>query len=225
MARAFDPTLRALMAFFKYMLIPNGVSVPDAAALQDTAEVLELAERSGDNFTLACARHTRGIVLAAGDGAQRDDAIPLLAAAREAALQERFTIVVAAWVDLFFAIEKARAGDLDEAIDLARPAVEYEYASDDIVFLAWATAALVQLLLRRGGQTDLQETQAAIDRRAAVPTEPGFVLHDIWLLRMRAWEAQARGDEPAYRDYRDRYRAMANSLGFEGHIKWASEME
>ena len=72
---------------------------------------------------------------------------------------------------------------------------------------------------------DLHEAQAAIDRLAAVPTEPGFVLNDIWLLRMRAWEAQARGDEPAYRDYRDRYRAMANSLGFEGHIAWAAEME
>ena len=71
----------------------------------------------------------------------------------------------------------------------------------------------------------MHEAQAAIDRLAAVPTEPGFVMNDIWLLRMRALEAQARGDEPAYRDYRDRYRAMANSLGFEGHIKWASEME
>ena len=225
MVRAFNPTLRALMLFFQYMLIPNGVRVTDAAALQDTAEVLELAERSGDNLTLACAQCTRGIVLVAVDGAQRGDAIPLLAAAREAALQERFTLLVATWVDLFFAIEKTRIGDLDGAIDLARPAVEFEYACGDTIYLAWANAALVQVLLSRGGQTDLQEAQAAIDRLAAVPTEPGYVMNDIWLLRMRAWEAQARGDEAAYRDYRDRYREMANSLGFEGHIKWASEME
>jgi hypothetical protein len=33
------------------------------------------------------------------------------------------------------------------------------------------------------------------------------------------------GDEASYRDYRDRYRAMATSLGFEGHIKWAEAME
>jgi adenylate cyclase len=38
-------------------------------------------------------------------------------------------------------------------------------------------------------------------------------------------EAAALGDETAYRDYRDRYRAMANSLGFEGHIAWAGAME
>ena len=34
----------------------------------------------------------------------------------------------------------------------------------------------------------------------------------------------AHGDEEAYRDYRDRYRAMATSLGFEGHMKWAEAM-
>jgi adenylate cyclase len=224
MVRAFNPTLRALMLFFKVLLIPNGIRVPESADLRDTAEVLELAERSGDNFTLACARCTRGIVLLADDGAQRDDAIPLLAATREAALEEHFTLLVATWVDLIFAIEKARTGDLDGAIELARPAVEFEYACGDTIFLAWATAALVQILLRRVGQSDLQEAQSAIERLAAVPTEPGFVLHDIWLLRMRALLAQARGDEAAYRDYRDRYREMANSLGFEGHIKWAEEM-
>ena len=37
------------------------------------------------------------------------------------------------------------------------------------------------------------------------------------LLRMRAWEAQTRGDGATYHHYRE----MANSLGFEGHIAWA----
>jgi adenylate cyclase len=224
MVRGFNPTMRALMLFFKVMLIPNGIRVPESADLQDTSEVLELADRSGDNLTLACARCNRGIVLLAGDNA-RDEAIPLLAATREAALAERFTVLVATWIDLFFALEKARTGDVDGAIELARPALEFEYACGDTILLAWATAALVQVLLRRRGQADLQEAQATIERLAAVPTEPGFVMNNIWLLRMRAWEAQARGDESAYRDYRDGYRAMANSLGFEGHIKWASEME
>ena len=33
--------------------------------------------------------------------------------------------------------------------------------------------------------------------------------------------ARAHGDDTAYRDYRDRYRDMARTLGFEGHIAWA----
>ena len=37
---------------------------------------------------------------------------------------------------------------------------------------------------------------------------------------MRALLARAQGNEAAYRAYRDRYRALAPSLGFEGHMKW-----
>jgi hypothetical protein len=50
------------------------------------------------------------------------------------------------------------------------------------------------------------------------------VLREIWLLRLRALLARAHGEDSAYRDYRDRYRDMARSLGFEGHIKWAEAM-
>jgi hypothetical protein len=76
------------------------------------------------------------------------------------------------------------------------------------------------------GQGDFEDAQAAINRLAAVPTDPGFVPDEITLLRLgaRLAIARARGDETAYRDYRDRYRAMATSLGFEGHMKWAEAM-
>ena len=225
MVRAFDPTLRAVMLLFRYNLIPNGVWLPDAAALHETAELLEIAERSADNLTLACARYVRGLALVAHGGPERDDAFALLAAAREAASQERFTLLAVTWVDMHLANENIRTGDFDSAIELSRAAVGEVDAAGDMVSLAAATAALVEALAHRGEHTDLQEAQAAIDRLAVVPTEPGFVMHDIWLLRMRALLASACGDDMAYRDYRDRYRAMANSLGFEGHIKWASEME
>ena len=68
------------------------------------------------------------------------------------------------------------------------------------------------------------EAQAAIDRLAAVPTHPGFVPHEIALLRLRALLARAHGDEASSRDHRDRYRAMTISLGFEGQIEWAEAM-
>jgi hypothetical protein len=58
MGRGFDATTHALMLVFKYWVtIPNGVLLPDVAVLQETAELLEIAERSGDDFTLACARY------------------------------------------------------------------------------------------------------------------------------------------------------------------------
>ena len=41
---------------------------------------------------------------------------------------------------------------------------------------------------------------------------------------VRALLARARGDDVAYRDLVGRYRAMAESLGFEGHITSAEAM-
>ncbi len=89
---------------------------------------------------------------------------------------------------------------------------------------ARATATLVEALLRRGGAADFREAGAAVDRLAAVPTEPGFVLNEIYLLRLRALLARARGDDASYRSLRDQYRAMARSLRFEGHIAMAEAM-
>ena len=70
----------------------------------------------------------------------------------------------------------------------------------------------------------MAEAEAAIERLAAAPSEDGLAPRDIWLLRLRALLAQAHGDDTAYRDYRDRYRALATSLGFEGHLAWAEAM-
>ena len=97
-------------------------------------------------------------------------------------------------------------------------------SSGGTIWSAPATAVLVESLLRRGTDGDLREAQAAIDRLAAVPTDPGFVLHEIWLLRLRALLARARGDEAGYRELRDRYRTMATTLGFEGHMAMAEAM-
>jgi adenylate cyclase len=224
MARAIDVTLRAMLLVFKYSVAVNGAWLPDAADSHETAEVLEIAERSGHDFTLSCARYVHGFTLLMQGGPQRDDGIALLATAREAAVQERSTMGISAFIDTQVANEKIRVGDLDGAIELSRAAIEAEYASGEVIVRAATVAALVDALLRRGRPADLQEALAAVQRLAAVPTEPGFVINDIWLLRLRAMLAQARGDASAYRDYRDRYRAMANSLGFEGHMQWAEAM-
>ena len=86
------------------------------------------------------------------------------------------------------------------------------------------TATLVESLLQRGSETDMTEAREATAKLAAVPTEPGCVLNEIWLLRLRALLAQAEGDEVIYRDQRDRYRQLANELGFEGHMAWGAAM-
>jgi hypothetical protein len=82
------------------------------------------------------------------------------------------------------------------------------------------TGVLVQTLLERGTDADVAEAEAAIERLAVAPADDRLVIREIWLLRLRALLARARGDQAAYRDFRDRYRDMAKTLGFEGHIAW-----
>ena len=129
-----------------------------------------------------------------------------------------------ATVDTEIAKEKARTGDVDGAIQLARAVVDYSFDAGDALSLGEATRVLVESLLARGTSADLKEAQAAIDRLAAEPTDPGFVLFEVPLLRLRALLARAHGDAEAYKQLRDRYRDMAKTLGFEGHVAWAEAM-
>jgi adenylate cyclase len=87
-----------------------------------------------------------------------------------------------------------------------------------------ATSVLVEALLSRNAVGDVDAARAAIDRLAAVPTDAGYVLHDIPNLRLRALVARAEGAEDEYRRFTARYRAMAESCEFEGHQAIASAM-
>jgi adenylate cyclase len=222
---AFDGRMRALMLLLKCGLtINNAVLVPDAMAQQETAELLGIVERSADNFTLNCARYVRGLTLVAHDDPHPTEGLALLRAAREAALQEQFTRIAATLVGTYLAAEGGGAGNVDGAIELSRDALEDEMTSGDKLFRGRVTFTFIEALLRRGSDTDLREARSALDQLAAMPIEPGFVMHEIWLLRMRALLARARGDAAAYTQYRDDYRDMARTLGFEGHIAWAEAM-
>ena len=88
----------------------------------------------------------------------------------------------------------------------------------------WGAGVLVETLLERGAEGDLAEAQEAIDRLTNLRADQDSAILDITLLRLRALLARARRDDAAYRDLVNRYRAMAESLGFEGHIAWAKAM-
>jgi adenylate cyclase len=226
MCREVNPGGRAVIEFFYIYSVGvlNGLLRFDNSMLQATAETLRQAEQRGDDYALTAARLLRGLVLAQSDGPQRSDGFQLLAVARDALLEKRFLPSRLPLIDLERAKEKARSGDPDGAIEILRIVVDHEFASGDIIHLGAGVTALVETLLERGTNADKAEAQAAIERLAAMPVEPGFVLHDVTLLRLRALLARARGDDAAYRDFADRYRTMATSLGFEGHMAMADTM-
>ncbi len=177
-------------------------------------------------MALAFARFALGIALVHREtAAERDRGQALLAEVSDVFEHQRHNLGDRPLVNVYLARERARRGDRDEAIPLMRAAVDQLVHEGQL--LAWgtpATGVMVETLLDRAADGDVGEAEAAIDRLAAAPADDGLVIRDIWLLRLRALLARARGDEAAYRDYRDRYRAMATSLGFEGHMKWAEAM-
>jgi hypothetical protein len=216
MAAPLDSTSYVFALLWKYVAsIPFGALPPDATAMRETAEALQIAERTSDDFILGMGRLGRGLALVTRDGPQREAGLDLFAQARDMAVAERFSLSALAIVDPEFAIEKARTGDLDGAIEMVRAVVDGAYESGDMIWRGRATNVLVELLVRRGSVADLHQAQAAIDRLAAVPTDPGFVLHELPLLRCRALLARAHGDENTCRNFMKRHRAKAAAAGFE----------
>jgi adenylate cyclase len=227
MCREVNPGGRPVIEFlYIYGVgILNGLLRFDSSMLQATAETLGQAEQRGDDYALTAARLLHGLVLAQSDGPQRSDGFQLLAVARDSVLEKRFITSQLGIVDLEMAKEKARSGDRDGAIEILRIVVDDAFATSYIIQLGASVTALVETLLERGTNADIAEAQTAIERLAATPVESGFVLCDVTLLRLQALLARARGDDAAHRDFVDRYRAMAISLGFEGHMAMASTMQ
>jgi hypothetical protein len=202
------------------------VLVADDRAVREIEDALRIAERSGDDLALAFGRLTLGFALVHRQtDAERDRGQKLLAEVSEAFVREGHNlrdlpIVNVYLARVYLARDRARRGDCDDAIPLMRATVDHLFREGQL--LGWgvpATGVLVETLLERGADGDVAEAKGAIERLAAAPTDDGLVIREVWLLRLRALLARARGDETGYRDYRDRYHAMATSLGYEGHIE------
>jgi hypothetical protein len=228
MARSADPMSYATVVTFAYTAgILTGVLGPDDSAVREIEDALRIAERSGDDLALALARMTLGHALVHRQtAAERDRGHELLAEVSDVFGRRGHNLCDLPIVNVYVARERARHGDREEAIPVMRAAVDHLFREGRL--LGWgvpATGVLVEtLLVERGADGDVAEAEAAISRLAAAPADNGLVIREISLLRMRALLAHAKGDEAAYRDYRDRYRALATSLGFEGHIAWAEAM-
>jgi hypothetical protein len=203
-----------------------GVSRPDDRAVREIEDALRIAARSSNDIALAAATMTLGVALVRRPtAAEHDRGQKLLTEVSEVFLRRGEALCELPIVEVYLARENARRGDRDEAIPPMRAAADHLFREGQL--LGWgipATGVLVETLLDRGTESDMREAEGAIERLATAPADEGLVIRDIWLLRLRALLARARGDDAAYAHLRDRYRDMAKTLGFEGHIAWAEAM-
>jgi adenylate cyclase len=225
MARSFDATTRILAQVYKFAgATGNDAIVPDAEDISLTSESLEIALQSGDNTAVTYSYMIRATALLHSPEGDQAAGIEALTAAREMIVREKLTVTLRRLTDLEFARAKLRSGELDGAIALARQVLEEQFATDETIFRGPATAVLGEALLHRGTESDIDEAQKAVDRLAAVPTEPGFVLHELPLLRLRALLARNSGNKLGYQQFLARFREKALAADFEGYLAQADAM-
>ncbi len=85
-----------------------------------------------------------------------------------------------------------------------------EFDRGQLAYCVPTTGVLVETLLARGTARDQGDAEH---------------IRELMLLRLRALLAQTRGAMARYRDLVERYRTMATSLGYEGHVAWAEAMK
>ena len=227
MARHVDPASYAGVVGYVYLLgIPFGVLRPDDRALHEIEDALRIAERSSDDVVVGFIQATLGLALVHRQkAAERDRGQKLGAEVSKVLLNQKRNLCDLPIVEVYLARERARRGDRDDAIPLMRTTADHLFREGHL--LLWgipATGVLVETLLERGTEDDVAEAEAAIKRLAEAPADEGLVVREIWLLRLQGLLAWAHGDDARYREYRDRYRDLATSLGFEGHMAWAEAM-
>jgi len=223
MARNSDPTTLAVVVTWTYGALIYGVLRADDAALRAIEEALAAAGKASSDIALIFAEYTLGGALVYRDTpADGQRGLELLARAREWQ-RERMPCLIPV-TELAAGRERARRGDRDAAITVMRRAVDELRRDGQVGYGPWATGVLVEALLERRAEGDLAEADDTIDRLANQWADDGSAIPKITLLRLRALLARAHGDNDAYRDLVGRYRAMAESLDFEGHIAWAEKM-
>ena len=203
MARSADPlSYAAVIALSYFAGIPNGVLRLDDSVVREIEDALRIAERSGDDLAVANAGAALGMALVHSDAAaERDRGQKLLAEVGDAFVRREHNLADLPAAEVYLARERARCGERDKAIPIMRAATDHVFREEKLLLWGPAvTGVLVETLLDRGTESDVVEADAAIERLAAAPAEDGLAVRDIWLLRLRALLARARGDDVAYRD-------------------------
>jgi len=225
MARRSNPeTLSAAVCWTYAHAMLYGVLRADDSVVRAGEDALRTAHTASSDRAVGLAAYTLAVGLLNRDAAaDRHRGLELMTQVRDIWLRKRVHFLIPV-TDLWTARETARRGDPDSAVPVMRQAVDELRQAGNLFYGVWGTGVLVETLLERGAEADVREAEETIDRSASLWPDDDSPVREIMLLRLRALLAQARGDDVACRDLVSRYRTMAESLGFEGHIAWAEAM-
>ena len=190
--------------------------------VDDMREALRRAESFGDISGIIAAEWAYGTALLRAKNASHDEAIDVLERARTSILKHRVWTLALTTIGPDLAIDAARRGHRDEAIDELRASVSLQMAGGSRVFVGCAGEALVELLVDRGSIDDLAEAHRIVDQWQA--RRPGIPALDLWWLKSRALLAKAEGDSDGYAELAKQYLELCEKLDARGRLDEARRM-
>jgi adenylate cyclase len=220
-AQRLPPASQAIVWAYWGVLATVGIYKP-SEIVDSMRENLTRAASFGDLFCTIAARWSAGVVLLRTDESAHTEAIELLERARgDIRKHNLFTAALPA-IAADLAIEAARSGKRDEAIDELRVCFA-EHTEQGLRFIAGrAGEVLVELLIERGTPADLIEAQGVIDNPLA--RHPDIPAMDLWWLRSRALLAKAEGDDEGCAELADQYLSLCEKLDARGRLDEARQM-
>jgi class 3 adenylate cyclase len=225
MAGDSDPATFGVVVTWAYGTgLVAGVLRADDSTLDTIEESLRTAQRASSDIGVIFAEFSLGNALLCRDSAaDRDRGLELVLQALDWQ-RERMPSLVPS-TTLLVGRERARRGQHDAVIPMMREAADDLHRAERFGYGVFGTEALVETLVERGTDGDLAEAEEVIGRLSTWRAQQDSAIRELTLLRLRTLLARARGDDVSFRDLARRYLVMAESLGFEGHIAWAQEIE
>ncbi|KWX57738.1 adenylate/guanylate cyclase domain-containing protein [Mycobacterium sp. NAZ190054] len=221
LAREMPPVLFSAVLLYWGILAATGLHVADDL-VDEMSDALERAESFGDRFGIIAAQWTLGTLLLSTDPSRRGEAVGLLDRARTGILTHKIQGFAMAVIEPGLALEWARQGRREEAIEMLRGRVALHRRDAALFHYPGPAEALCELLIARGRPGDLQEADDLLDFWAA--HTPGTAPMDLWTLRVRALLAAAHGLPQDHRTLADSYLAACEAIPAGGRLGEARRM-
>ena len=220
-ARALPPASQAVAWAYHGMMAAMGLYQAEDL-VGEMSDTLRRAESFGDMFGIISVQWTYGVVLLRSDTTSHDIAIELLERSRAQIRKHGLFSAALPAVLADLAIDAAREGHRDEAIDELRECFSLHSTRGFRLLAGRAGEALVELLIERGSDDDLAEAHQILDQpKARHPDVPAM---DLWWLRSRALLAKAERDALGYSEAAEQYLLLCESLDARGRLAEARQM-
>jgi adenylate cyclase len=220
-ARALTPVGYAIILSNCSFMTAMGMYQPDDL-VDEMRGALRRAESFGDICGIIDAQFACGTVLLRARNTSRDEAIDLLQRARASIDKHKVQTNVMTAIGADLALDAARKGRRDEAIDDLRDLFAHHVDRGIRVEVGRTAEALVTLLVDRAGIDDFAEAHNIVDDRRA--RHPGIPATDLWWLKSRALLANAEGDVDGYTELAMQYLELCEKLDARGRLAEARQM-